>query len=200
MMSRPRLVLASGSPRRRDLLAALGLSFTVRPADLDESQLPGEDPEAYVLRLARDKARADARPGELVLAADTTVVLAGEVLGKPADADEAAAMLRRLAGQTHRVLSGIALFDASADRMAAAVDRTEVEITSMSDSEIAWYVATGEPMDKAGAYAAQGLGSLFVGRVRGNHYNVVGLPVPEVYRLFARLGHDLLSFRSGGSP
>lgn len=199
-MSRPQLVLASGSPRRRDLLAALGLAFTVRPADLDESQLPGEAPEAYVLRLARDKARADARPGELVLAADTTVVLAGEVLGKPADAAEAAAMLHRLAGQTHRVLSGIAVYDASGDRMESAVDRTEVEIAPMSPSEIAWYVATGEPMDKAGAYAAQGLGSLFVDRVRGNHYNVVGLPVPEVYRLFSRLGHDLLTFRSGGSP
>lgn len=204
----PTLVLASGSPRRRELLAALGLRFTVRPADLDETQLPAETPENYVLRLARDKARAAALAGdgagdgagELVLAADTTVVLAGEVLGKPGDAEEARNMLARLAGRRHTVLSGIALFDTAAGREEALVDCTEVEMAAMTPAEIAWYVATGEPMDKAGSYAAQGLGSLFVARVQGNYWNVVGLPVLEVYRLFARLGHDLLDFRSGDSP
>lgn len=194
----PPLVLASGSPRRRDLLAALGLDFAVRPSDLDESLQAGESPENYVLRLARDKARAGARPGELVLAADTTVVLDGEVLGKPVDRDEARAMLARLAGRGHTVLSGVALFEPDRDREASLVARTEVEIAPLSPAEIDWYVATGEPMDKAGAYAAQGLGSLFVTRVGGNFYNVVGLPVPEVYRLFAALGHDLLHFRTRG--
>lgn len=194
----PTLVLASGSPRRRDLLAALGLDFVVRPADLDETPLPDEPPAAYVARLAREKARADARAHELVLAADTTVVLDGEVLGKPGDDAEARSMLGRLAGRAHIVLSGIALYDSAADREAVFVDETAVEIAPLSPAEIAWYVATGEPMDKAGSYAAQGLGSLFVARVAGNFYNVVGLPVPAVYRLCAELGHDLLSFRSGG--
>lgn len=195
---KPSLVLASGSPRRRDLLAALGLDFVVRPADLDETPLPDEPPAAYVARLAREKARADARAHELVLAADTTVVLDGEVLGKPGDDAEARAMLSRLSGRAHIVLSGIALYDSAADREAVFVDETEVEIAPLSPTEIAWYVATGEPMDKAGSYAAQGLGSLFVTRVAGNFYNVVGLPVPAVYRLCAELGHDLLHFRSGG--
>lgn len=198
LLLNPTLVLASGSPRRRDLLAALGLDFTVRPADLDETPRPGEPPPEYVARLAREKARADARPNEIVLAADTTVVLDGEVLGKPQDEAEARAMLTRLAGRGHTVLSGVALYDSNADREGVFVDRTTVEITPLSPAEIAWYVATGEPMDKAGAYAAQGLGSLFVARVDGNFYNVVGLPVPAVYRLFAELGHDLLRFRSGG--
>lgn len=194
----PTLVLASGSPRRRDLLAALGLDFVVRPADLDETPRPLEAPADYVARLAREKARADARAHELVLAADTTVVLDGEVLGKPGDDAEARGMLSRLAGRAHTVLSGVALYDSAADREAVFVDETEVEIAPLSPAEIAWYVATGEPMDKAGSYAAQGLGSLFVTRVAGNFYNVVGLPVPALYRLCAELGHDLLRFRSGG--
>lgn len=198
-MAKPTLVLASGSPRRRDLLAALGLAFTVRAADIDETQLPGEAPEAYVLRLAREKARTAAErgsgAGELVLAADTSVILDGDVLGKPRDAEEARAMLARLAGRGHTVLSGIALVDATTGREEADVVGTEVMMAAMSLDEIAWYVATGEPMDKAGAYAAQGLGSLFVERVAGNYWNVVGLPVPAVHRLFAHLGHDLLAFR-----
>lgn len=196
----PRLVLASGSPRRRELLAALGLAFDVRPLDLDETPLPAEEPERYVRRLALAKARAaGARPGELVLAADTTVVLDGEILGKPADAAEARRMLARLAGRRHTVLSGVALFapgrDGGAGREAVAVDRSEVDIAPLPAAEIEWYVETGEPLDKAGSYAVQGLGALFVEAVWGNYTNVVGLPLPTTARLFAELGHDLRRFR-----
>ena len=201
------LILASASPRRRELLAGLGLRFEVRSADVDETPLPGEQAEPYVVRLAREKAGAVARPGELVLAADTTVVVDGEILGKPLDADDARRMLRQLAGREHEVLTGIALFElghlddldnpenGSAGRTAARADLSRVRIAPLTDEEIDWYVATGEPMDKAGAYGIQGLGSLFVEAVDGNYTNVVGLPVPAVYRLFAELGYDLRSFR-----
>ncbi|HET9210525.1 MAG TPA: Maf family protein [Thermoanaerobaculia bacterium] len=200
------LVLASASPRRRELLGGLGLRFEVRSADVDETPHPGEEPEAYVVRLAREKAAAVARPGELVLAADTTVVVDGEILGKPVDADDARRMLRQLAGREHEVLTGIALFEVLSEVLAAArnghpektaarADLSRVRIAPLTDEEIDWYVATGEPMDKAGAYGIQGLGSLFVEAVDGNYTNVVGLPVPAVYRLFAELGYDLRSFR-----
>ncbi|HET9229561.1 MAG TPA: Maf family protein [Thermoanaerobaculia bacterium] len=181
-------MLASGSPRRRELLEGLGLRFRVRPVDLDESPLPGEAPRDYVLRLALEKATARVEPGELVLAADTTVVVDGEILGKPQDDEDARRMLRLLSGRDHSVLTGIALGDA------AEVDETRVRFAPLSDAEIDWYVATGEPRDKAGAYAIQGLGSLFVESVEGNYWNVVGLPVPRLYRLFARLGYDLKGF------
>jgi septum formation protein len=162
--------------------------FTVRPVDLDESPLPGEAPRDYVLRLAVEKAAAAS--GELVLAADTTVVVDGEILGKPRDDDDARRMLRLLSGREHSVLTGIAL------GKAAEVDETLVRFAPLSEAEIDWYVATGEPRDKAGAYAIQGLGSLFVESVEGSYSNVVGLPIPRMYRLFARLGYDLKDFRS----
>jgi septum formation protein len=187
------LILASASPRRRELLGGLGLRFETRSADVDETPHSGEEPEAYVVRLAREKAGAVARPGELVLAADTTVVVDGEILGKPLDADDARRMLRQLAGREHEVLTGIALFEV--ERTAARADLSRVRMAPLTDEEIDWYVATGEPMDKAGAYGIQGLGSLFVEAVDGNYTNVVGLPVPAVYRLFAELGYDLRSFR-----
>jgi len=187
---RPDLVLASGSPRRRELLEGLGVRFKVRPVDLDESPLPGEAPGDYVLRLAIEKAAARVEPGELVLAADTTVVVDGEILGKPRDDEDARRMLRLLAGREHAVLTGIAL------GKAAEVDETLVRFAPLSEAEIDWYVATGEPRDKAGAYAIQGLGSLFVDGVEGSYSNVVGLPIPRMYRLFARLGYDLKDFRS----
>ncbi|HEX2165040.1 MAG TPA: Maf family protein [Thermoanaerobaculia bacterium] len=197
--ARPRVVLASASPRRRDLLAALGLPFEVRPVDLDETPRPGEEPRAYVVRLAAEKAAADARPGELVLAADTVVVLPGpdrrpELLGKPADPSEAETMLARLAGRGHTVHTGVALLEGGGGRRAVAVDESQVEIAPLTPAEIAWYVATGEPLDKAGSYAIQGIGALFVERVSGNYTNVVGLPLPTVRRLFATLGHDLRDF------
>lgn len=203
---RPPLVLASSSPRRRQMLGALGLDFEVRPAEIDETPRPGEAAEPYVARLAREKAATAARPGELVLAADTVVVLDGELLGKPADPAEARAMLRRLAGRDHVVHTGVELLDTGAGdeggganpRRAAAIATTRVEIAPLDDAAIAWYVASGEPLDKAGAYGIQNLGALFVEAVDGNYTNVVGLPLPTVYRLFRELGIDLLAYRRDG--
>ena len=143
-----------------------------------------------------------AGPGELVLAADTLVVLAAEILGKPDGADEARAMLRRLAGRDHLVMTGVAVHHGDDDRVAAAVETTRVTIGELSERQIADYVATGEPLDKAGAYAIQGLGALFVEAIEGNYTNVVGLPLPLTRRLFAELGFDLPGFagpRRGGA-
>lgn len=195
MRDRPTLVLASGSPRRRAILEGLGLAPVVRPADLDETVRPGEDAEGYVVRLAREKAAARCDPGELVLAADTSVVSPdGEILGKPETPDDARAMLRSLADTEHRVLSGVALARAGQPVLARA-ETTIVTFAPMSDEEIDWYVATAEPSDKAGAYGIQGLGGLFVSRVEGSYSNVVGLPVRAVYELFAEAGVDLRSLR-----
>lgn len=189
------LVLASASPRRRDLLQGLRLGFEVRSAAIDETVLPDELAEEHVLRLARSKARAVARDDELVLAADTVVVLGGRILGKPTGASEARKMLRQLAGRTHEVYSGVALFERNEDHMATARDRSEVRLASLTDEEIEWYVATGEPLDKAGSYAIQGLGALFVEAIVGNYTNVVGLPLPTTRALFRQLGRDILDFR-----
>jgi septum formation protein len=214
-VTEPRLVLASASPRRRALLASLDLEFTVRPVDLDETPLDGEPPREYVLRLAREKAAARADAGELVLAADTVVVLGdggadtdadaatetdAEILGKPADAADARRMLARIAGRTHSVYTGVALLQPAAGGgalRASAVATSRVHLVALSSEEIAWYVDTGEPMDKAGSYAIQGLGAMFVESVQGNYTNVVGLPLPTLYRLMAEMGHDLRSFRNG---
>ncbi|MDH3404312.1 MAG: Maf family protein [Acidobacteriota bacterium] len=193
-----RLVLASGSPRRREILAGLGYEFTVRPVDLDESQRPGEGAEDYARRLAREKAAADVRAGEVVLAADTIVVLEGRLLGKPRDAADAAAMLRELAGRSHDVVSGVAVLDAGGEP-ATAIERTTVRFAPLSRDEIDWYVASGEPMDKAGAYAIQGRGSLFVEAIAGNYSNVVGLPVPAVYRLLSGRGIPRPGGRTGSA-
>jgi septum formation protein len=164
----------------------------VRAADLDESQRDGEAPEDYVLRLAIEKAEAQAHPGELVLAADTTVVLDGELLGKPADPEDARRMLGRIAGREHTVHTGVALFEPARGRRAATVETSRVRMAPLTGEEIAWYVATGEPLDKAGSYAVQGLGAMFVEAVFGNYTNVVGLPIPATRRLFAELGYDLI--------
>lgn len=198
---RPRLVLASSSPRRRELLGNLGLAFDLRPVDLDETPRPEEPPEAYVSRLAREKAAAAVglgRPGaaELVLAADTVVVLDGELLGKPADPAEARAMLGRLAGREHVVHTGVELAE-TAGRRAGLVTTSRVEMAPLDEATIRWYVDSGEPLDKAGSYGIQNLGALFVEAVHGNYSNVVGLPLPTVYRLFRELGYDLLAFRVG---
>jgi nucleoside triphosphate pyrophosphatase len=191
----PTLVLASSSPRRRELLGALGLRFAVRAVDLDETPLPGEEPRDTVLRLAKAKAAAQSHPGELVLAADTVVVIDGELLGKPPDPAGARRMLARIAGREHTVLTGVALEDPGRDRRAAEVASSRVRMAAMSPQEIDWYVATGEPLDKAGSYAVQGLGALYVEEVFGNYTNVVGLPIPLTYRLFRELGYDLRDFR-----
>lgn len=181
------LILASASPRRADLLTAAGFAFVVRSAEVDESLVAGEAPEAYVRRLALAKAQAvAAAPGEVVLAADTAVVVDGEVLGKPVDADDAVRMLGRLSGRSHDVLTGVALVGDG--RTIVEVARTAVRFHDLTASEMAWYAATGEPYDKAGGYAVQGLASRFVAAIEGSHSNVVGLPVDLVYRLLTELG------------
>ncbi len=191
----PRLVLASASPRRSKLLKEIGVDFDVRPVETDESPIDGESPSDLVVRLAREKARSASPPGSLVLAADTMVVLDGIALGKPVDEADARAMLGKLAGKTHTVLTGVALLDVDRDAMVADLEESRVEIESMDDDSIRWYVATGEPLDKAGSYAIQGLGALFVGSVTGNYSNIVGLPLPLTQSLFKRLGFDLRQFR-----
>ena len=187
------LVLASSSPRRAELLQAAGLPFVVQAANVDESRLGDEPPELYVRRLALAKAAAVAGgvdAGALVLGADTVVVVDAVSLGKPADAAEATAMLKRLAGRSHAVLTGVALVRDGAP-VAQEVAATRVTFAPMSDAEIAWYVATPEPYDKAGAYAVQGLASRFVTGIDGSYSNVVGLPVELVYRLLIAAGGDL---------
>ena len=189
----PRLVLASASPRRKDLLADLGLPFDVRPADVDETPQPGESPEALVARLAGSKAEAGARatgPDAVVVGADTIVAIGDDVLGKPADAVGAADMLRRLAAATHRVLTGVAVA-VTARPTALEVVTTDVTFRSLTADEIAAYVATGEPLDKAGAYGIQGQGGALVASIDGPYDNVVGLPLECVRRLLAAAGMDL---------
>ena len=187
----PELVLASGSPRRRELLAGLGLEFTVRPVDLDETPLPGEPPEPYVLRLARTKATRQGGPGEVVLAADTVVASDDVLLGKPEDEEEARSMLQRLSGREHRVFTGVAVWVPDSERLETGVEVTRVRFADLDRAEIAWYAASGEPLDRAGAYAIQGLAALFVEGISGNYSNVVGLPLPLVYRLTRAVGVDL---------
>lgn len=178
-MLRSPVVLASASPRRADLLRAAGIPFEVVAADIDERAHPGEDAEVYARRMAEAKARAvRARvPGRPVLAADTVVVVDGEILGKPADRPDATRMLLLLAGRTHEVLTAVN-FGAN-----TVVARTVVEFEPLTAAEIEWYVASGEPMDKAGGYGIQGLASRFIARIDGSYTNVVGLPVALVYGL-----------------
>ena len=183
-----RLILASASPRRRELLANAGFAFEVAPAEVDESYTAGEDPAAFVERLALAKAaqvaqRFAAKDDVVVLGADTVVVADGEVLGKPASADDARAMLHKLSGIVHRVITGVALAAPGTSRRAGGHEVTRVYFRPLTEEEIAAYVATGEPLDKAGAYAAQGQASRFVTRVEGCYFNVVGLPVALVDRL-----------------
>ena len=187
-MTPPSLVLASASPRRRALLEQLGIPLRVDPPHLDERVLPGETPGAYVLRLAREKARSvHARhPGATVLAADTSVVLDGVVLGKPATTDEALDMLRALSGRTHAVMTAVAVADAGEELVTAAVT-----FTAASEAALRWYVSTGEPMDKAGGYAVQGIGGFLVERIDGSHSAVVGLPLVETLALLRRAGYIL---------
>jgi len=190
-----RLVLASRSPRRADLLRAAGFSFDVVPVDVDERFGHGEKPELAVARLAETKARAAAasHPDAAVLGADTTVIVRGEALAKPADAEDATRMLRLLSGRTHDVLTGLCI--CSGSRRLIHVEPTRVRMVRMSEAEIAWYVSTGEPFDKAGAYAVQGLASRFVEAIDGSYSNVVGLPISSVCDLLKELGCDILGSR-----
>jgi septum formation protein len=175
-----KIILASRSPRRAELLAAAGFEFEVLAADVDETPFAVEGPAEYVERLAREKARAvlAMRPGSRVLGADTTVTIDGEILGKPTNDDDARRMLRLLSGRSHLVHTGVALVS---DRgIQSAVDTTRVWFDAMTDEDISWYVETREPVDRAGAYAIQGFASRFVPRIEGSCTNVVGLPVALV--------------------
>lgn len=179
------LVLASSSPRRAEILRTVGWPFEALTANVDESQVPGESAVAYVKRLAREKAEAVAlRTSGVVLGADTVVVVDGDILGKPRDEADARRMLRLLSARWHEVLTGVALVRAGASpEHVGAYERTRVRFAPISDDEINWYVATGEPADKAGAYAVQGRAALFIEAVEGDYWNVVGLPVQLVYKL-----------------
>ncbi len=181
------LILASASPRRSELLRNAGITFTVEPAHVAEQPLPGEHPSQYAQRLARDKARAIfARHSDsVVLGADTVVVVDEHLLEKPRDLQDAARMLRLLSGRVHQVMTGVCLMAPGFEQTEAEI--TEVRVSELSDTEIAAYVETGEPMDKAGAYAIQGIASRWIERIDGCYFNVVGLPVPLVYRIMLAL-------------
>ena len=185
------LVLASASPRRRELLTQAGFTFEIHPAHIPEDPLPDEDPIAYVTRLARQKAEAvftklsDTYPDLTVLGADTTVTLDNHILGKPENEEDAARMLRLLSGRTHRVITGVALVTAS--RTEVAADVTAVQFLTLSEKEIRDYIATGEPSDKAGAYAIQGHAARWIPRIEGCYFNVVGLPISLVATLLQSL-------------
>jgi len=196
------LILASASPRRAELLTAAGIPFEVRPAHIDETVWPGEDARTYASRVAVEKARSVAaqNPGRPVLAADTVVVIDGQILGKPIDGDDAKRMLFLLSGRTHEVLTAVALIagnDTGCDfrvdpgkshAVSLRIEATAVEFATLDKAEIDWYVSTGEPSDKAGAYAIQGLASRFVTRIQGSYSNVVGLPVGLVYAMCTQAG------------
>lgn len=191
------MILASQSPRRRELLSEAGFELDIRPADIDETRRPGESPVELVARLAAEKAEAaraalDAAPADgLLVAADTIVWMGDEALGKPADAEDAARMLRELSGRTHHVSTGVCALSLAPDAACAAracfVETTDVIFWPLSEAEIAAYVATGEPLDKAGAYGIQGAGRLLVEKIDGDYSNVVGLPIARLVRELTRL-------------
>lgn len=194
-MGSSRIILASASPRRQELLASAGIAFRVVPGDIDETPHPGEEPAPHVVRLAEEKAReASARAdGRFFIGADTIVLLDGEILGKPCDESEAAVMLRKLSGRMHHVITGFAIIDHESDRIVRRTVSTEVYFRPVSDTEIAAYIATGCPLDKAGAYAIQGGAASMVEKINGSYTNVVGLPlceVVEVLRGFGALEQD----------
>ena len=196
------VILASQSPRRRELLALVGITHVVRPADIDESVLPAEAPVPHCERLARAKAHvlADRHPESVVIAADTIVVLDGDILGKPRDATEAAAMLARLSGRTHTVHTAMAV--ARDGRTVSAVESAEVTFRPITPAEIAAYVATGEPMDKAGAYGIQGYGATIVERIHGDYFSVMGLGLRRLVALLGEVGlrYDYALGVVGASP
>jgi septum formation protein len=188
------LILASASPRRADLLRAAAIPFDIQPAEIDETRRPGEQPEAYVRRVAEAKVAAVGGrfPARIVLAADTAVVVGSDVLGKPVDGADAARMLGLLSGRIHEVMTAVCLLTPAGPaverRLRTEVDSTRVTFARLTKAEIAWYVAGGEPSDKAGAYAIQGLASRFVTRIEGSYSNVVGLPIERVYQMCTAAG------------
>jgi septum formation protein len=179
----PKIILASGSPRRAEILRTVGWPFEVMPPDIDETRRTNEDALTYVQRLARSKAEAVAQraASSLIVAADTTVVIDEQILEKPMDQNDAGRMLRKLSGAWHQVITGVALIDGETSQIQVACETTEVKFATMSRDEVDWYASSGEPMDKAGAYAIQGLGARFIERIRGDYFNVMGLPVRLLY-------------------
>lgn len=197
MLKAPHIYLASRSPRRGELLGQIGMRFEVLPSDVDESVLPDESPEHYVLRLARAKAEACLRclaeqglPDRPVLAADTTVCIDGMILGKPENDADALAMLRRMSDRWHAVHTAIAV--AQGDRIETALSSTQVEMALLTDAEIAAYIASGEPRDKAGSYGIQGLAGAFIRRIEGSYSGVMGLPVHETSQVLKKFGVNVL--------
>jgi len=188
----PDIVLASASPRRSELLARVGIRFTIQPSRIGEDLLPGETPEEHVVRLSREKASEVAArqevPGRWFIGSDTIVLRDDRILGKPKDPAEASAMLRSLSGRSHRVLSGYAVFDRQSRATVSGAVATTVRFKELTEEEIAGYIATGEPFDKAGAYAIQGIGVFMVLAIEGSYTNVVGLPLCEVVEVLERLG------------
>ena len=191
-------ILASASPRRRELLGSIGVEFEVMPSHVPEVHQPGEAPEEYVARLSRDKANALAQehPARWVIAADTTVHLGDELLEKPTDPQDAMRMLATIAGQTHMVYTGVTLQNVERGWCDTRVAETEVRMLPLSAPEIEWYVGTGEPLDKAGAYAAQGVGAVFIESIHGSYTNVVGLPLATLFQMLRRAGIDPLTQRA----
>lgn len=183
MVELPKIILASGSPRRAEIMRSVGWEFTKAVSDIDESEMPGEPPEVYVQRLAKAKAEAVASrfPGEIVLGADTTVVIDDEILGKPVDEEDARRMLEILSGRWHEVLTGVAV--AAEGRTRVGLQRTRVKFFELSEREVTFLVEQGSPLDKAGAYAVQAQAALFIEAIEGDYWNVVGLPVSLAYRL-----------------
>jgi len=189
---KPRVILASASPRRRELMTLIGIPHEVRPADIDESYLPGEVPRDHALRLAREKAQRISDSEAVVVGSDTIVVVDGEVLGKPRDEREAARMLERLSGRTHTVITAVAV--SWRGHVVADAESVEVRFHQLSDQHISDYIATGEPMDKAGAYGIQGFGATIVAGVDGDYFAVMGLPLQRMVMLMRDLG---LRYRFG---
>ena len=183
MIELPKLVLASGSPRRAEIMRSVGWDFEKDVPDIDESERAGEPPEDYVQRLAKEKAEliASRHPGEIVLGADTTVVINGEIIGKPVDEEDARRMVRMLSGNWHEVLTGVALVSSGSTDV--GLQRTRVKFASMTDGEVEFLVKRGDPLDKAGAYAVQAQAALFIESIQGDYWNVVGLPISLVYRM-----------------
>lgn len=191
MINLPKLILASQSPRRAEILRSVGWEFEKKVADIDETEFPGEQPEDYVRRLAEEKARAVAEKVEsgLILGSDTTVVIDNQIIGKPADLNDARRMLKMLSGKRHEVLSGVALIRKENGKTHSSVnyERTGVKFSALSDQEIEFLVQKGKPLDKAGAYAVQAQAALFIEKIEGDYWNVVGLPIGLVYRLYKNL-------------
>lgn len=192
MVNLPQIILASGSPRRSEIMESVGWKFIKDVPDIDETELPGESPDVYVQRLARTKAEtiASRHKSEIVLGADTTVVIDDQIMGKPLDVADAKRMLKMLSGRWHEVLTGVAVVRNG--NSSVGLQRTRVKFASMNESEIDFLVERGDPLDKAGAYAVQAQAALFIEGIEGDYWNVVGLPISLVYRLIIEKGRSIV--------